>query len=441
MPLRTSALRALGAFANVFAIESMVDDIARERGEDPVAWRLRHVEDPRARAVIEAVAARAPWAGWQPREGFGRGFGFARYKGNGAYCAVAVEVELTHTVRVTRLVVAGDVGLAVNPDGVANQLEGGAIQAVSWTLKEAVRFDRTRVTSDRWESYPILRFSEVPIVEAIVLQQRDQPSMGAGEAAMGPTAGRDRERHLRCRGRARARPAAHGRAHRRGKLNPGRMQRMRVIDTHTHWYPQDWIDLLQRDGPREGAKLERTDHGYRISVGKLANAFSDEFVSLDLRLAGMQRQGVDVQLMSLTTPMVYWASPALGLALSQAYNDAASAAHLKHPKRLYSFAMVPMQDPALALGRAGARREASRHARPLPRNERRRHRARRQALLGHLREVRGDRLAHLPASRLHHRRGANHALLPAQPARKPVRHRHGGGEPHLRRRARRVPPP
>jgi len=188
MPLRTSALRALGAFANVFAIESMVDDIARERGEDPVAWRLRHVEDPRARAVIEAVAARAPWAGWQPREGFGRGFGFARYKGNGAYCAVAVEVELTHTVRVTRLVVAADVGLAVNPDGVANQLEGGAIQAVSWTLKEAVRFDRTRVTSDRWESYPILRFCEVPMVEAIVLQQREQPSMGAGEAAMGPTA-------------------------------------------------------------------------------------------------------------------------------------------------------------------------------------------------------------------------------------------------------------
>ncbi len=124
---------------------------------------------------------------------------------------------------------------------------------------------------------------------------------------------------------------------------------MRTIDTHTHWYPQPWIDLLQRDGPREGAKLERTDHGYRISVGKLVNAFSDEFVSLDLRLAGMDRQRVDVQLMSLTTPMVYWASPALGLALSQAYNDSASAAHLKHPTRLYSFAMVPMQDPALAL--------------------------------------------------------------------------------------------
>jgi CO/xanthine dehydrogenase Mo-binding subunit len=187
MPLRSSALRALGAFANVFAIESMVDEIAHGRGEDPVAWRLRHLDDPRARAVIEAVAARAPWAQWQRREGFGRGFGYARYKGNGAYCAVAVEVELTHTVRVTRLAIAADVGLAVNPDGVANQLEGGAIQAVSWSLKEAVRFDRTRITSDRWESYPILRFSEVPAVETLVLQQRDQPSLGAGEAAMGPT--------------------------------------------------------------------------------------------------------------------------------------------------------------------------------------------------------------------------------------------------------------
>jgi CO/xanthine dehydrogenase Mo-binding subunit len=97
-------------------------------------------------------------------------------------------VELTHTVRVTRLAIAADVGLAVNPDGVANQLEGGAIQAVSWTLKEAVRFDRTRVTSGSWESYPILRFGEVPLVETIVLQQRHAPPLGAGEAAMGPTA-------------------------------------------------------------------------------------------------------------------------------------------------------------------------------------------------------------------------------------------------------------
>ena len=125
--------------------------------------------------------------------------------------------------------------------------------------------------------------------------------------------------------------------------------RAMIIDTHAHWYPQEWLDLLARDGPSQGAKIERTAHGYRISVDKLANAFTDEFVSLELRLEGMKRQGVDVHLMSLTTPMVYWASPAFGLALSQAFNDAASSAHLRHPGQLYAFAMVPMQDPGLAL--------------------------------------------------------------------------------------------
>jgi len=185
MPIRTSALRALGAFANVFAIESLVDEIARMREEDPVAWRLRHLPDPRARAVIETVTGCAPWQGWQPREGFGHGLGYARYKGNGAYCAVAAEVELTHVVRVTRLCVAADVGFVVDADGAANQLEGGAVQATSWALKEAVRFDATRITSNGWETYPILRFSEVPDVE-VVLVPSGEASMGAGEAAMGP---------------------------------------------------------------------------------------------------------------------------------------------------------------------------------------------------------------------------------------------------------------
>jgi len=188
MPLRTSALRSLGAFANVFAIESFVDDIARARGEDPLAWRLRHVSDPRARAVIESVARRSAWGSAPAGEGRGRGIGWARYKGRGAYCAVVAEVELTHEVRVRRLVIAADVGLAVNPDGVANQIEGGAIQATSWSVKEAVRFDRTRVTNASWEAYPILRFSEVPAVEVEVIQHADEPSVGAGEAAQGPAA-------------------------------------------------------------------------------------------------------------------------------------------------------------------------------------------------------------------------------------------------------------
>jgi CO/xanthine dehydrogenase Mo-binding subunit len=188
MPVRTSALRSLGAFANVFAIESFVDDLARARNEDPLAWRLRHVSDPRARAVLESVARRAGWGAPLEGEGLGRGIGWARYKGKGAYCAVVAEVELTHEVRVRRLVIAVDVGLAVNPDGVENQIEGGAIQATSWTLREAVRFDRTRITSTSWEAYPILRFSEVPAVDVEVLQHADEPSVGAGEAAQGPTA-------------------------------------------------------------------------------------------------------------------------------------------------------------------------------------------------------------------------------------------------------------
>jgi CO/xanthine dehydrogenase Mo-binding subunit len=189
MPLRASALRSLGAFANVFAIESFVDELARSRGEDPVAWRLRHLSDPRARAVIETAARRAGWDRRPRREAWGHGIGFAKYKNLGAYCAVVAEVEAEREIRVRRLVVAVDVGLVVNPDGVANQLEGGAIQAASWTLKEAVRFDRTRVTSNAWEEYPILKFSEVPAVEVEIVSRPDAPSVGAGEAAQGPTAG------------------------------------------------------------------------------------------------------------------------------------------------------------------------------------------------------------------------------------------------------------
>jgi nicotinate dehydrogenase subunit B len=114
---------------------------------------------------------------------------FARYKDRGAYCAVVAEVEATQEVRVKRLVVAVDVGRVINLDGVRNQLEGGAIQATSWTVKERVRFDRSAVTSTDWESYPILRFSEVPRVEVHVLDRPDAPSLGAGEAAQGPVAG------------------------------------------------------------------------------------------------------------------------------------------------------------------------------------------------------------------------------------------------------------
>jgi aminocarboxymuconate-semialdehyde decarboxylase len=125
---------------------------------------------------------------------------------------------------------------------------------------------------------------------------------------------------------------------------------MRTIDIHAHWYPQEWLDLLARDGAKEGARLERTpEGGYKIQAKRIVNAFDERFVGLDGRLKAMDKAKVDVHALSLTTPMVYWASPELGLALSQAFNDAASAAHGKHPDRFYGLAMLPMQAPQLAL--------------------------------------------------------------------------------------------
>jgi nicotinate dehydrogenase subunit B len=186
MPIRTSALRTLGAQGNVFAIECFLDELAAERGEDPVAFRLRHLSDPRSREVIQSVAGRA---NWKPRQqtGVGYGIGFARYKNTGAYCAVIAEVEGAEDIRVRRLTIAVDVGEAINPDGVINQIEGGAIQATSWVLKEQVRFDRERITSNSWASYPILRFSEVPEVQVEVIARPELDPVGAGEAAHGPT--------------------------------------------------------------------------------------------------------------------------------------------------------------------------------------------------------------------------------------------------------------
>ncbi|WP_213741099.1 molybdopterin cofactor-binding domain-containing protein [Bradyrhizobium sp. dw_411] len=187
MPVRTSALRTLGAQGNVFAIESFLDELAAERGEDPVEFRLRHMKDPRARDVISAAAKRANWKP-APRDGVGYGIGFARYKNTGAYCAVVAEIEGAEDISVKRLTLAVDVGEAINPDGVINQIEGGAIQATSWVLKERVRFDSTRITSNSWSEYPILRFTEVPEVDIEIIPRPDMEPLGAGEAAHGPVA-------------------------------------------------------------------------------------------------------------------------------------------------------------------------------------------------------------------------------------------------------------
>jgi nicotinate dehydrogenase subunit B len=190
MPLRVSALRALGAYANVFAIESMMDEIAHALGADPLEFRLRHQSDPRARAVLEAAAKGLGWKPGAKSDGTrGRGIAFARYKNLSAYCAVAAEVEVAEKIKLVRAVAAVDAGDVVNPDGLRNQVEGGIVQAASWTLKEAVRWDRQGVRSRSWEEYPILAFDEVPEIEVVILDRPGGPGLGTGECAAGPTGG------------------------------------------------------------------------------------------------------------------------------------------------------------------------------------------------------------------------------------------------------------
>ncbi|HEV7656416.1 MAG TPA: molybdopterin cofactor-binding domain-containing protein [Mycobacteriales bacterium] len=187
-PIRSSAMRSLGGYFNVFAIESALDEAALVAGRDPLDFRLAHLSDERGRRVLTMAAEAAGW-GRRTADGTALGLGYARYKGTGAWCAVVAEVEAENDVRVRRLWTAVDVGRVVNPDGVRNQIEGGAVQAASWTLRERVRFDRRRVTSTTWESYPILPFSQVPAVTVEIAPADGNPSVGAGEAAQGPTAG------------------------------------------------------------------------------------------------------------------------------------------------------------------------------------------------------------------------------------------------------------
>ena len=190
MPLRVSSTRGLGAYANVFAIESFIDELAVAAGVDPVQYRLRFMKDERARDVIVKAAELFGWDKWKKREGRGRGIGFAKYKNIAGYCAVALEVEVNKRngrIRVLRAAAAADSGHIVSPDGVRNQIEGGLIQSLSWTLKEEVKFDDTGVTSEDWASYPILTFNEVPSIEVALIDRPGTPFLGTGEASQGPT--------------------------------------------------------------------------------------------------------------------------------------------------------------------------------------------------------------------------------------------------------------
>jgi nicotinate dehydrogenase subunit B len=188
--IRTSSTRALGAFVNVFAIESLMDELAEAAGKDPLDFRLAHLDDPRARDVLEAAAERSGWRDREPEFGRGMGIGFARYKNSAAYAAVIVDVTVddeTAQITVNRAVIGADAGEIVDPEGLANQLEGGVVQATSWALEEEVTFDRTRITSVDWDTYPILRFPAMPLVDTVLIDRPGQPYLGAGEATQGPT--------------------------------------------------------------------------------------------------------------------------------------------------------------------------------------------------------------------------------------------------------------
>ena len=188
VPVRTSALRGLGAMPNVFALECCIDELAARVGKDPVQYRLSITADARARAVIEKVAAMAKWkADAPPSTGRGRGIAFARYKNRAGYTAVVVDLSVDEEIRLNRVWCATDAGLVVNPDGVLNQLEGGIIQSASWVLKEQVRFDNGIASTD-WETYPVLKFSEVPEIEIELINTQDEVPLGVGEVTAGPTA-------------------------------------------------------------------------------------------------------------------------------------------------------------------------------------------------------------------------------------------------------------
>ena len=193
MPIRISAMRALGAYHNVFSIESFMDELADLAGADPVEFRLKHLDDPRGRDVIAKAAEGFGWKkGQKAPQDRGFGFAFARYKNLAAYCAIASEVEVnreTGRARLVRAVAAVDSGQVVNPDGLTNQIEGAIMQSTSWTLYERVTFDESRITSVDWQTYPILRFDAVPEkIEVHIINQPGKPFLGSGETGQGPAA-------------------------------------------------------------------------------------------------------------------------------------------------------------------------------------------------------------------------------------------------------------
>jgi CO/xanthine dehydrogenase Mo-binding subunit len=185
-PLRTSSLRSLGAYANLFAIESFMDELAEKAGKDPYEFRLLHLEDQRAKDVILKLKELT-----KDQRSNNIGVAFSRYENTKSYCAVAAKVTVnpkTRSIHVIKMWAVIDAGEAINPDGIKNQTEGGMVQSASWTLYEEVKFNEKHITSLNWNTYPVSRFPQAPETEVIVIDRPTEKPVGAGEAAQGPAA-------------------------------------------------------------------------------------------------------------------------------------------------------------------------------------------------------------------------------------------------------------
>ncbi len=185
-PLRVSSFRSLGAYANAFANESFMDELANTEGIDPVAFRLSHISDPRGQDVVRQAAEASGW-GRQLSTDEGLGIAYARYENREAYVATVAHVHVDRSsgrIRLLHITVAHDCGLIINPDGLRNQIEGNIIQGASRALKEQVTWDKTRISSTDWKSYPILTFTEVPTIDIILLDRPKEKAVGAGEPAI-----------------------------------------------------------------------------------------------------------------------------------------------------------------------------------------------------------------------------------------------------------------
>jgi len=188
LPHRSSAMRCLGAAANIFALESFMDELAGEHSINPIDFRKNHLDDPRALAVLSELQTQANNHPKLP-EGHGRGIAYAQYKNRMTRVGVWVELAVNDRAEI-QLVnghIVADAGRIVDADGLTAQLEGGFLQAASWALYEQVTWDRDGIQTGDWDSYPVIRFDNIPKIKVTLLDQPDAPSVGAGEASPGPT--------------------------------------------------------------------------------------------------------------------------------------------------------------------------------------------------------------------------------------------------------------